>query len=134
MFLNQLESGNKELFLKVCVLASLSNGVLAEQEKEMIQAYCREMDIAEHMPDCDNSIEEIVEKLAKSTTNTEKNIILLEILGMLKVDGSYDNYEKKFMENLAKGLQVKEGMLNKINILLDKYTAVYKEMYDTICE
>ena len=36
MFLNELQEKNKELFLKICLHASLSNKVFADEEKEMI--------------------------------------------------------------------------------------------------
>jgi len=129
MFLNQLERKNKEAFLKICVLAALSNGVFAQEEKEMIGAYCREMNIPENIPDCSETLEDVLKELAISTSNKEKNIILLEILGLVKSDGIYDEKEVDFMEKLSKGLDVKEGTLTKLNALLEIYTVVYKEIY-----
>ena len=37
MFLNQLNEENKKLFLKICVLGSLSNSDFEQKEKEIVQ-------------------------------------------------------------------------------------------------
>lgn len=128
MFLNQLKEENKELFLKVCVHASLSNGVFANKEKEMISEYCREMNISENVPECGETFDATLEELSEKATNEEKKIIMLEILGLVKSDGVYDEKEKKFMNDLAKGIKVQEIVLTKLNSLLDIYTAVCKSI------
>ena len=134
MFLNQLENDNKELFLKVCVLAALSNGLFANEEKEMISAYCREMNIPENIPECSESIEDIAAVLAEKASDVEKNIIVLEVLGLVKSDGLYEDKEKAFMETLVSGMRTKEGMLSKMESLLEIYTVVCKELYAAVLD
>ena len=134
MFLSYLQNENKQSFLKLCVYAALSNGVFAKEEKEMISTYCREMNIPENVPDASEPIESLLEEISKSANEAEKNIIVLEILGLLKSDGVYDEKEKVYMEKLVQGIGVKEGILSKINSLLDIYEVVCKELYSTITE
>lgn len=134
MFLNQLNQENKESFLKICVLASLSNDVFAQEEREMISAYCREMNIPDNIPDCNESLEEVLNNLVDKASDIDKKIILLEIIGLLKSDGLYDEKEMIFIGSLVKGLNIKEEVLSKIISLLEIYTTVYKELYATIFE
>ena len=134
MFLNELQEGNKELFLQLCLHASLVNGTFAGEEKEMICAYCREMNIAERIPEWSDNLTEVVTALKNSTDDTEKKIIILEILGLTKSDGVYDDQEKGFIESLANGLQVKGGIVSKLNSLLEIYGVVCKEIHGAICE
>lgn len=134
MFLNQLENKNKRLFLKVCVLASLANGVFAKEEREMINAYCKEMNVPEEVPDCPEPLNDILEELAKNTSEKEKKIIVLEILGLLRSDGSYDDMEKTFADTLAEKLDVPNHVFDQINSLLKVYTVICQELYSTICE
>lgn len=134
MFLNQLKEVNKELFLKVCIHAAWSNGVFVNEEREMIFAYCREMSIPENVPECDETINDVLLELAEKATTKEKNIIVLEILGLVKADGIYEDKEKEFMEALATGMNVNEGVLSKLNSLLDIYTEVCKELFIAINE
>lgn len=134
MFLNQLQEVNKELFLKVCIHAAWSNGVFVNEEKEMIFAYCREMSIPENVPECDETINDVLLELAEKVTTKEKNIIVLEILGLVKADGVYEDKEKEFMDALVTGMKVKEGVLSKLNSLLDIYATVCKELFFTLTE
>ena len=134
MFLNQLKKENKELFLKVCVQAAMANDVFENEEKEMIVAYCKEMDISENISDNIEDFDTILERLAFQTSNMEKNIIVLEILGLLKSDGLFDEQERRFMESLMKKLKIKEDVLSKYENLIERYTEIYQEMYTAICE
>lgn len=128
MFLNLLREESKELFLKVCVYASLSNEIFAEEEKEMIYAYCREMNIVEHIPEAVEDFGQIMNCLAEGTDNTEKKIIILEVLGLIKADGAYDEKEKCFIRKLVQGMGIKMDTLDKLNSLLEIYLAVCKEL------
>ncbi len=134
MFLNQLENENKQSFLKVCVLAALSNGVFANEEKEMIGAYCREMNIPENVPEHSDSMEDVLAVLAEKASDMEKNIIVLEVLGLVKSDGVYEDKEKAFMKTLVCGMKVKEGILAKMESLLEIYTVVCKELYGAVLD
>lgn len=134
MYLNQLDEANKKDFLKVCVYASLSNGVFAEEEKKTLFAYCREMNVEEHVPETPETFEELIEKISKQTSKKEKNIYILEILALLKSDGVYDKKEQIFMDKLLTGLGLSNSILEKIAKLLDKYLELEKELYTALIE
>lgn len=134
MFLNLLQEGNKELFIKLCVHASLANEIFAEEEKEIIYAYCREMNIDEHIPEESGDFDEIIRTLITQADNVEKNIIILEALGLMKADGIYDEKEEIFMKKLIEGIGIKSDILSKYNSLLEIYIAVCKELRAAVCE
>lgn len=134
MFLNLLQETNKELFLKVCVHASLANESFVEEEKEMIYAYCREMNIMEHIPHETEDFGQIVKSLATQTDDIEKKIIVLEILGLIKADGIYDEKEKCFMRTLVEEMKMQTDVLSKFNSLLEIYLVVCKELRAAVYE
>lgn len=134
MFLNLLQESNKELFLKVCVHAALANEIFAEEEKDMIYAYCHEMNIAEYIPENVEKLDEVVHSLNAQADEVEKKIIVLEVLGLIKADGVYDEKEKDFMKMLVKKMNVKEDVLSQYNSLLEIYLAVCKELRAAVCE
>lgn len=134
MFLIQLKEENKELFLKVCIHASMANGIFEDEEKEMISAYCREMNIPVNMPEYGETLDETLSVLAEQADDVEKKIIILEILGLVRADGVYDAAEKTFMKQLVEGLNIKEDILSKYNSLLEIYTSVCKELRAAVCE
>lgn len=134
MFLSRLNEGTKESFLKLCVHASLSNGVFAMEEKDILFAYCREMNVNEKIPDTPETLEELITKISNETSDEEKNIYILEILALMKSDGIYDEKENEFMKKLALGLGFSEDVLIKYNNLLEKYLEIEKELYAAITE
>lgn len=134
MFLNALQERNRELFLEVCIHASMANEILAEEEKETIFAYCREMNIEEHIPDIEDSFESLVAKLAEQADDSEKKIIVLEILGLIKADGSFDQKEKSFFNKFIECLRIGPDVVDKLESLQERYVAVYREMYAAIYE
>lgn len=134
MFLNQLNEVTKESFLKLCVHAALSNGIFANEEKETLYAYCREMNVKENIPDTPETLDELLEKINGETSDKEKNIYILEILALIKSDGIYDDKEREFMKKLAYRLGFSEETLVKYNNLLEKYLEIGKELYEAITE
>lgn len=134
MFLNYLSEESKEDFLKLCVYASLANEEFAEEEKEMLKEYCKEMNIPDHIPGTEDSVEVVLENINKNAGITEKKIIVLELLGVVKADGLYDDAEQEFMKKLVGKLEMNEDIMKHLNSLLDIYTVICKELYTTIME
>ncbi len=132
MFLMLLKEENKERFLKVCVYAAMSNEIFAEEEKLMISAYCREMNIAEHIPETTAEFDAFIPELAENTDSKEKNIILLETLALIRSDGIYDDREQAFMNSLTLGLGLPLSKLDDYLVILDKYNEMAKEMLQAI--
>ena len=132
MFLMLLKEENKERFLKVCVYAAMSNEIFAEEEKLMISAYCREMNIAEHIPETTAEFDAFIPELAENTDSKEKNIILLETLALIRSDGIYDDREQAFMKSLTVGLGLPLSKLDDYLVILDKYNEMAKEMLQAI--
>ena len=132
MFIMLLKEENKERFLKVCVYAAMSNEIFAEEEKLMISAYCREMNIAEHIPETTAEFDAFIPEVAENTDSKEKNIILLETLALIRSDGIYDDREQAFMNSLTLGLGLPLSKLDDYLVILDKYNEMAKEMLQAI--
>lgn len=92
------------------------------------------MNVQVHIPEISESFEQLLEELKTSTTQKERNIIVLETLALIKSDGIYDDKEQSFMASLVSGLNVSKATFEKFNKLLEKYTEIGKEMYEAIIE
>ena len=128
MFLNQLKEENKELFLKLCVHAAMANDEFADEEKETIRLYCYEMEIPVHIPEIDSNLDELLSVMKNSTNETEKKIIAVEILELLKADNVYDEMEHIFFDKLKRAFEIDDKCCEEIEALLDQYTIVYKKL------
>ena len=125
MFLNQLSTEEKELFISLSVHAAESNGDFAEEERSMLQEYCKEMNIFDASQD--KPMSEIISTY-KNSNITVKRIVLLEILGLLYADGVYDEKENKFASEFAVSIGLKEEDVIKQEELLKRYLELMKEM------
>ena len=92
------------------------------------------MNIPDHIPSTDGSVEVVLDNINKNAGITEKKIIVLELLGLVKADGFFDNAEQEFMQKLVGKLGMNEDIMKHLNSLLDVYTVICKELYTTIME
>ncbi len=132
MFLSRLSETGKKHFLDLCVHASWADGEFAESEISLLSAFCREMGIPENIPDPDQELDELMAKVAPDATDTEKNIMLFELYGLLKIDGSFDDAERRILEKIADGIGAKPGVLDRI-ISVDRiYSVAVSELYKAV--
>ena len=129
MFLNLLAEENKERFIKLCGCAIYADGIVADEEKELALAYCREMNVEQRVPDNSTILEDVLKELDEGATEREKNIIAFEILGMFLSDNDYAKEEEMMMQKIIEQLHIErekfECMLSLMNI--------YKSVYEEIC-
>lgn len=131
MFLNQLSDKEKNAFISLSVHASKSNGVFADEEKTMIQEYCREMDIPLFDADDAISMDEIIAIFNESEL-TIKKIVLLETLGLVYSDGEYDDSEKGFVKEYAKKIGLTDEDVEKQTEAVKTYLDALKKVAEAI--
>lgn len=131
MFLNQLNNEQKEAFISLGVHASNANNDFAKKEKEMLQEYCKEMGIVFFDSSNTMTMDKIVE-IFKDSDVIVKRIVLLEILGLLLSDGSYDKLENTFIVSFVEKIGLSQNDIDKEKELLYKYLDVYKEVSTAI--
>ena len=85
MFLNELKEGEKELFLELCVHAANANGLFVGEEKDLLKAYCAEMQMQVPSVIEETGEDAIIKKLKKASLESKK-IIVLEIIGLLQAE------------------------------------------------
>ena len=124
MFLNYLKEESKENFLKLCLAAAQANNVIEKEEEQLMYAYCKELGIKEQIPSGDIDVESVLSEL--------KEVISLEILGLMYSDGEYDSSEKEFVDELVNKFEITKDELEKIDKLLNEYSEVYKKMVSEI--
>lgn len=127
MFLNQLSEKEKESFASLTIHAAKANGVIEQEENIMMQEYCNEMNILYVDIDDATAMDEIVGVFVNSSERVKK-IVLLELLGLMYADGTYDNEEKTFVDNFAVKIGFNVETITKINEVLIEYLDVTKKI------
>lgn len=132
MYLNKLSGEQKELFLDLCIHASMANNDFDEKEKEFIKQYCEEMQLPNLRYTAVNNIENTINKIIELSSETELKIVILEITALLLSDNEYDEMEKQFMEKMLVKANISEDVNNKIIDIINKLTEIYSEINSII--
>ncbi len=131
MFLKQLNQIEKEAFISLAVRAAEANGNISDEEYQMIEEYCGEMEIAFFDARNIKSLEDVI-SLFSDSEDQHKKIVILEIIGLMYADGGYDKEEKAFVEKLADGIGVSSEAVKKSEETLVKYIDMTKELLECI--
>ncbi len=131
MFLGQLSEKEKNAFISLSIHASNSNGIFADEEKVMIQEYCKEMGIPFFDADNAISMDEVVAVFMESELRIKK-IVLLETLGLLYSDGEFDDSEKGFINEYAKKIGLTDEDIEKQTEAIKEYLVVLKKVAEAI--
>lgn len=131
MFLNQLTAMEKEAFIHLGIHAVKANGIIDENEYAMLMEYCKEADIPCIIVDNVKPLEELID-IYRDSTDKNKKIVLMEILGLLHADGDYDQLEKTFAYHLAENIGLSKNIVDKQSVLVVKYLDFVKEMQKAI--
>lgn len=131
MFLGQLSEKEKNAFISLSIHASNSNGIFANEEKVMIQEYCKEMGIPFFNAENAIPMDEVVAVFAESELQIKK-IVLLETLGLLYSDGEFDDTEKGFINEYAKKIGLTDEDVEKQTVAIKEYLEALKKVAEAI--
>lgn len=128
MYLNKLNENQKGLFLQLVYAAAMANGEYVEQEKAIIETYCREMDTEFDPKDATNDVDAVISVLSSISTDEEKRIIVFEVMGLILADYTYDDAEKGFMGKLSAAFGVDKAYIDKCEMLIDEYLKLQSDI------
>lgn len=131
MFLDILQDRNKEMFLEACVSAGGPGRGLTDRGRKAILAYCRELEVAGHIPESGCSLTRITAKLAGQADEPERRAIALGILAFARIDGCWDK-ENGLSGDLADGLKIGRDVAERLDFLLEICASACREMRRTV--
>ncbi len=132
MYLKQLSDEQKELFLDVCIQASLANNIITDEEKHLIQMYCEEMQLANVRYEVNSDLNTVISRLIEISSKAEIKIITLEITALIISDKKYDEFEQKFMNDFIRKIGLSNNEYEEIMNLLNKLTTIYNQINNMI--
>lgn len=112
MFLQAIDMSDRNLFVKLANMLIRIDGVITEDERNIINAYKQETQLEEIFYDVNETVESIVKKI--SDDKVVRNIIVFELLGIAYSDANYSVEEKDFIIKICKQLGIDELQLNNI--------------------
>lgn len=131
MFLSNLNSNQKNLFIQLAIKAAESNGIVPIEQKNMLKAFAMEMSISP-VYKTERDTEDIINELIANSNERELKIVLFEILGIIVVDSDLDDKEKMFVSHMVEKCNLSAELIDQMVKLLDDYTRVYKAIVDIV--
>lgn len=125
MFLNELNKKEAIDFIKIVETLAKIDDTFAQSEKELLSEYIEELSLTNETIeslDFEASVKELV-----SSTDRIRNIIYFELVGLALADGSYDEKEVEFLNNLA----VQFNISTKKQKEFIDYFKIVKEVYES---
>lgn len=134
MYLNRLNSEQKELFLDLCIHASKANNDFADDEKKFIELYANEMQLCDVRYEAQNTFEEAMAKLVNISSNTELNIVVFELTALILSDHQYDELESTFMSKVTRIAGIDTTKHKEMIEMLNELSMVYEKLNSIILE
>ena len=132
MYLSRLDHEQKELFLDLCIHASMSDNDFSDEEKAIIFQYCAEMQLPDIRYEANHSTDEVIEELVKISSPDELRIILMEITALVISDNACNQHEQRFMDKLVEKIGVSDKALSDLTNSLNELTSVYTKINNFI--
>lgn len=127
MFLNELNNEEKKAFLSLSVHAANANGVFEDEERAMMEEYCKEMGVS-FFDIKDTQPLDIIMDIFQKSGKRVKKIVLLEMLGLLYADGTYDDDEKKLVVEYGMKVGVTKEEIDMITFHIKRYLDVVNDI------
>lgn len=128
MFLNRLRPEAKELFLEAACGIAYADGRFAGEEKEILAAYAREMNVTMDGAQAPEDLHALVQRMAETMNPQEKKIAFFELVGLAMADGEYGADERKAMQELMKTFGMAEAFAQDCESMLKEYFVLQKRM------
>lgn len=132
MFLNSLNSTEKDNFMKLAVAVIKADGVVEESEMQILSAYANEMQIPVCNLDEQCDADSIIKEFAMNSTLQTKRIIFLELLALAFADGNYAAEEKTLVQQMADAFEFDRDFIEQAINLEDAYVAAYMSLVNLV--
>lgn len=132
MFLNKLSNEKKELFLSLAYNISYIDENYTDEEKNMLEQYCIEMEINFNKIHLIEDFEYVLARINEICNIHEKKIIVFELVGLILVDGDLHDKEKDAMTNMVELFGINEKYFDDCKKLITEYYDLQNRIIDLV--
>lgn len=127
MFLNRLSNAQKDLVLDLLIIAANIDKELADEEKEIINQYSSEMNVAPHYS-VDRSPKDIITDLSEISSRSELKMIVIELAVMILSDKKYTEEEKQLIDLYLQITGLTKEEADHAYDIINKLSQAYTEL------
>ena len=123
MYLMNLSEKVKKTFLELAYLIAVTDNCISEEEKIVLEAYKSELQIDYDFQTINTNLnlETVLRSLCQDANETEKKIIVFEIIGLAMTDSLYDDEEKKTVIQINEAFRLDDAYPAKCETMISRY-------------
>ena len=134
MYLALLNEKEKEAFLGVAFQLAAVDGYYSDEEKEMINGYCQEMQCVFDEKTMVKPVDLLIKDIKLNSDNKIKKIFVFELIGLAMADGNYDENERALINKLEEEFELGSGFAMNCEAVLKKYIEFQTKLNQLIFE
>ena len=128
MYLQELTDDQKNLALDILIGVANANHYLEDSEKKLIEAYCKEMDIAPVRYEAKLNPEEAEQKFLSVSDRTDCRKMLIAVTAMAIADNTFDDLERAFVKKFLKAAEISKEEFSIIYDYLEKINGLQEKL------
>lgn len=130
MFLQELNAEEKVAFLELAHLVAISNGIIDENERKMLETYDREMGVNYKIEDLKElTLQEIVQVFKSERI---KRIVFLEAIAVAFADGVYQEEQKNLIQEIKEALAISDDEYEQFKGWVIKVNSLYTQANELV--
>ena len=132
MYLTLLNEKQKEFFLGLAYNISNIDGDFSNDEQDMIESYCKEMNIEYSDSIAKQKIDFLLSNITSIFDEKAIKIILFELIGLAMVDNNFDTSERNFLNKIISLYPIDEKIINNIEDYIKSYLDLQNKINNLI--
>lgn len=132
MYLNLLNENEKKQFVNLAYNLASADGDYSEAEKILVQSYCQEMNIVFDENSNIEDTENILLSFQNHSNEQIKRIVIFELVGLVMVDGKYDETEKAIINKIENKFGIERGYSDKCEKVITEYISFQEKINELV--
>lgn len=133
MFLEMLRGDEKERFLDLAIKAAEANGEVVEDEKRMLKAFAKELEILPRYSSS-LSLSDILADFVSNSSKQTMRIVVFELIGILFADSEFDEKEKNYLNEITESFGLDKSIIAEMIDEIKQYSFLYKKICKTVIQ
>ena len=129
MFLQVMNTEEKEKFLELVYKIANIDGEYAEEEQEIVNSYKNELGLSK-VPET-SDIDGLVRYFSAKATELKK-IVLFETVGLINADEKIEMEEADLLDKMSGAFGLDKDVVDRIKSVAKKLQDVYDEVYSAL--
>ena len=131
MFLQVMNTEEKEKFLELVYKIANIDGEYAEEEQEIVNSYKNELGLSK-VPET-SDIDGLVRYFSAKATELKK-IVLFETVGLINADEKIEKEEADLLDKMSGAFGLDKDVVDRIKSVAKKLQDVYDEVYSALID